>query len=92
MVALANIVVGPIIFALILGFIIGSRINMDVENSFKFTLSGIIALILLAFLMSRAMGQLPFYGDLPISTSFLGALIGIFIGSAVLGGRAKGDH
>jgi energy-converting hydrogenase B subunit J len=42
--------------------------------------------------MSYGLGQFPVYNDLPIATTFLGAVIGVLIGSALLGGRAKGDH
>ena len=90
--ALANLVIGPIIVAIIFGFIVGSRIHMNLDNSFKFTISGIIALIIGAIIMSYGLGQFPTYNDLPIATAFLGAIIGILIGSALLGGRAKGDH
>ena len=90
--SLANIVIGPIIIALIFGFIVGSRIHLNVDNSFKFTLSGIIALIVGAIIMAYGIGQFPVYPDVRIATTFLGALFGVLIGSAVLGGRAKGDH
>lgn len=90
--ALANLVIGPIIIAIIFGFIVGSRIHLNMENSFKFTISAIIALIIGAIIMSYGLGQFPVYTDLPIATTFLAAVIGILIGSALLGGRAKGDH
>ena len=88
----ANIVIGPVIIAVIFGFIVGTRINMDMENNFKFTLGGIIALIMGTIIMSFDIGQFPVYVDLPWATAFLGAFLGILIGSALLGGRAKGDH
>ena len=86
------IVIGPIIIAIIFGFIVGSRIHLDVDNSFKFTLGGIIAIIIGAIIMSYGIGQFPTYNDLRMATTFLGAFFGVLIGSAVLGGRAKGDH
>ena len=79
--SIANIVIGPIIIAIIFGFIVGSRVHLNLDNSFKFTASGILALIIGALIM-----------DVPIATTFLGAVIGVLIGSALLGGRAKGDH
>ena len=42
--------------------------------------------------MAYGLGQYPTYDDLPIATAFLSAIIGILLGSALLGGRAKGDH
>lgn len=92
MMSLANIVIGPIIVGFIFSFIVGSRIHLDLDNSFKFTISGIIALVIGAIIMSYGLGQYPTYNDLPIATTFLAAIIGILIGSALLGGRAKGDH
>ena len=89
---MSAIVIGPIIIAIVFGFIVGSRIHLDLDNSFKFTLSGIIALIVGAVIMSYGLGQFPFYNDLPVAAPFLAAIIGIFIGSTLLGGRAKGDH
>ena len=87
-----NLIIGPIIVALIFGFIVGTRIHMKMENSFTFTISGIVALILGAIIMSYCLGQFPVYDDLPIATAFLAAIIGLLLGSALLGGRAKGDH
>ena len=92
MVSLASLVIGPIIVAIIFGFVVGSRIHLNLENSFTFTLSGIIALIIGVIIMAYGLGQYPTYDDLPIATAFLSAIIGIFLGSALLGGRAKGDH
>ena len=90
--SLANIVIGPIIIALIFGFIVGTRLHLKEENSFKFTAGAIIALIVGGFIMAYGVGQFPFYDDLPVAAPFLAAIVGILIGSALLGGRAKGDH
>lgn len=92
MFVISNLLIGPIIISVILGFVLGSRIHLDEKNSFKFTASGIIALIIGALIVSFGIGQFPYYNDLPIATTFLGALFGLLIGSALLGGRAKGDH
>lgn len=92
MAALANIVIGPIVIALIFGFIVGTRLHLKEENSFKFTAGAIVALIVGAILMAYDIGQFAPYQDLPISTVFLATIFGVLIGSALLGGRAKGDH
>ena len=42
--------------------------------------------------MAYDIGQFATYQDLPIATVFLATIFGVFIGSALLGGRAKGDH
>ena len=89
---LPNLVVGPVIIALIFGFIVGSRIHLKLKNSFTFTAGGIIGLLIIAVIMSYGLGQYPVYNDLPIATAFMSAIVGILFGSALLGGRAKGDH
>ena len=90
--SIANIVIGPVIIAIIFGFIVGSRVHLNLDNSFKFKASGHLDLIIGVLIMSYGLGQFPVYNDLPIATTFLGAVIGVLIGSALLGGRAKGDH
>ena len=90
--SLANIVIGPIIIAFIFGFIVGSRLHLSEENSFKFTAGAIVALIVGGFIMAYDIGQFAPYKDLPIATVFLATIFGVLIGGALLGGRAKGDH
>lgn len=92
MMSLANIVIGPIVIALIFGFIIGTRLHLKEENNFKFTAGAIVALIVGGLIMAYDIGQYANYQDLPIATVFIAAIIGVLIGSALLGGRAKGDH
>ena len=92
MLALSNIVIGPIIIALIFGFIVGTRLHLNEENSFTFTAGAIVALIVGGFIMAYDIGQFATYQDLPIATVFLATIFGVLIGGALLGGRAKGDH
>ena len=84
------LVIGPMIVAVLFGFVVGSRIHLKLENSFSFTLSAIIALLIFAIFMSWDLGQFPFYNDLSIATAFLSAIVGILLGSALLGNRAQG--
>ena len=88
---IASISFGPIIIALIFGFIIGTRLHLNEENSFKFTVGAIIALIVGGFLMAYDIGHFIFQ-DMPIAIEFFAAILGVLIGGALLGGRAKGDH
>ncbi len=69
MMSFANIVIGPIIIALIFGFIIGTRLHLKEENSFKFTAGAIVALIVGGFIMAYDIGQFAYYQDLPIATT-----------------------
>ena len=73
---------GPIIFGLILGLIIGSQIKLNVGDA-KFTLGSFVVIFIAGILVAWQSGPYPFYTDLPISTAFLSALIGIFVGKLI---------
>ena len=88
---LANISFGPIIIAFIFGFVVGTRLHLNEENSFKFTAGAIIALIVGAFIMAYDIGHF-ILNDMPIAIEFLAAIFGVLVGGALMGGRAKGDH
>ena len=81
------IILGPIIFALILGLVIESQIKLNVSDA-KFTLGSFVLILIAGIIMSWQLGNYPFYTDLPISTAFLSALIGIFVGK-LLFARSK---
>ena len=70
---------GPIIFGFILGLVIGFQIKTDVSDA-KFTLASFAAILIAGIVVAWQLGNYPFYTDLPISTAFLSALIGIFVG------------
>ena len=78
---------GPIIFGLILGLIIGSQIRLNVNDT-HFTLGAFIVILIAGIIVAWQSGNYPFYTDLPISTAFLSALIGIFVGK-LLFARSK---
>ena len=78
---------GPVIFGLILGLIIGSQIKLDIGGA-KFTLASFVVIFIAGIIMAWQIGNFPFYTDLPISTAFLSALIGIFVGK-LLFARSK---
>ncbi len=73
---------GPIIFGLILGLIIGSQIRLNVSDA-KFTLGSFVIILIAGIIVAWQSGNYPFYTDLPISTAFLSALIGIFVGKLI---------
>ena len=70
---------GPIIFGLILGIVIGSQIKLNHVDA-KFTRASFIIILIAGIIVAWQSGNYPFYTDLPISTAFLSALIGIFVG------------
>ena len=74
--------IGPIIFGLILGLIIGSQIRLNVNDT-HFTLGAFIIILIAGIIVAWQSGNYPFYTDLPVSTAFLSALIGIFVGKLI---------
>jgi energy-converting hydrogenase B subunit J len=78
---------GPIIFGLILGIIIGSQIKLA-NTDVKFTLGAFVVIFIAGIIVAWQSGNYPFYTDLPISTAFLSAMIGIFVGK-LLFARSK---
>ena len=73
---------GPIIFGLIFGLIIGSQLKLNVSDA-KFTLGSFIVILIAGIITAWQLGNYPFYTELPISTAFLSALIGIFVGKLI---------
>ena len=73
---------GPIIFGLILGLIIGSQIKLN-NNDTQFTLGAFVIVLIAGIIVAWQSGNFPFYTDLPVSTAFLSALIGIFVGKLI---------
>jgi energy-converting hydrogenase B subunit J len=73
---------GPIIFGLIFGLIIGSQLKLNVGDT-RFTLGSFVVILIAGIIMAWQLGNFPFYTDLPISTAFLSALIGIFVGKLI---------
>lgn len=73
---------GPVIFGIILGLIIGSQIKLNVNDT-HFTLGAFIIIIIAGIIVAWQSGNFPFYTDLPLSTAFLSALIGIFVGKLI---------
>ena len=78
---------GPIIFGLILGLVIGSQIKIG-RSDMHFTLGAFVVILIEGIIVAWQSGNYPFYTDLPISTAFLSALIGIFVGK-LLFARSK---
>lgn len=74
------LVLGPIIFGLIIGLIVGSLFK---SSSYKFPLSAFIVIIISGILMAWQLGQFDFYNDVPISTGFVSGMIGLLIGNII---------
>ena len=74
------LVLGPIIFGFILGLILGSQIKKNPKSDINFTLASFVVILIAGVVMAWQLGQFPFYNDVPISTGFLSALIGVLVG------------
>lgn len=73
------IAIGPIVFGLILGVIIGSQIKTDNISDTSFTASSYVIIIIAALMMAWQLGEFPYYEYIPLSTGFVSALIGILL-------------
>ncbi len=77
------IVIGPIIFGFLIGFIIGTRFKTSGKTNINLTASAIILLLLFTVLIAWQLGQFPYYNDLPMATGFISAFIGLILGNLI---------
>ena len=77
------IVIGPIIFGLILGLIIGSQIKTGNIRDTSFKTSSYIVIIIAALIMAWQLGEFPFYDFVPLSSAFVSALIGVLLSKLI---------
>lgn len=71
--------VGPIIFGLLLGIIIGSQIKTGNISDTSFRTSSYVIIIIAGLIMAWQLGEFPFYDYFPLSTAFASALIGVLL-------------
>ncbi|MBR5954219.1 MAG: energy-converting hydrogenase B subunit J [Methanobrevibacter sp.] len=71
--------IGPIVFGLIFGLIVGSQIKTGNISDTSFTASSYVIIIIAALIMAWQLGEFPFYDYVPLSTGFASALIGILL-------------
>lgn len=74
------LVLGPVLFGFILGLVLGSQIKKNPKSDVNFTMASFVVIIIAGIVTAWQLGQYPFYDDVPISTGFLSALIGLLIG------------
>ncbi|WP_409200406.1 energy-converting hydrogenase B subunit J [Methanobrevibacter sp. DSM 116169] len=70
---------GPVIIALIIGFIIGTRF----KNNNIYTLSSFLVIFILAILFAKGIGQFPYYDDYSIATTLIAAAVGLLAGKFI---------
>lgn len=74
------LVLGPIIFGFLLGLVLGSQVRTNPKNDIKFTIGSFVVIVIAGVVAAWQLGQFPFYNDVPISTAFVFALVGILVG------------
>ena len=79
-----TIILGPIIFGLLLGIVIGSQIKFKFADT-RFTLASVAIIFIVGIIVAWQSGNYPFHNDFPVSTAFLSALIGIIVSSLLFG-------
>ncbi|WP_296798526.1 energy-converting hydrogenase B subunit J [uncultured Methanobrevibacter sp.] len=77
------IAIGPIIFGLILGLIIGSQIKTGNISDTSFKTSSYVVIIIAALIMAWQLGEFPFYDYFPLSSAFASALIGVLLSKLI---------
>ena len=71
--------IGPIVFGLIFGLIVGSQIKTGNISDTSFKASSYVVIIIAALIMAWQLGEFPFYDYSPLSSGFIFALIGILL-------------
>lgn len=64
---------GPVIFGFLIGFVVGIRVRNT--SSINLTIGSYVIIFLVALIIAWQSGPYPFFDDVPISTSFLSALL-----------------
>jgi len=85
-----NFYLGPIIIGFLLGFILGTRIQISSKSKLKFDAEIYAIVLITAIIVAYYLGPFPYYIDVPIASGFVSAIIGILIGK-LLFGKEKND-
>ncbi|BBL62355.1 hypothetical protein MARBORIA2_06720 [Methanobrevibacter arboriphilus] len=72
---------GPVIFGFLIGFVVGIRVRNT--SSINLTIGSYVIIFLVALIIAWQSGPYPFFDDVPISTSFLSAAIGLIVGNVI---------
>lgn len=80
---------GPVIFGLIIGFLVGAIMHKTPTNGIKLNTSSWIAIIIGGILVAYWLGTFPYYGGLQLGPGFVSSIIGAIIGRALLGTKSK---
>ena len=70
---------GPMLIALLIGFVIGTRF----KNLQNFTLLSFVFMIIVVLLYAGMYGQYPYYDDFSFSSTIISGIVGLFIGKLI---------
>lgn len=76
------IYIWPIIFALIIGLILGTCIKYKPDNPIQFNIGSFIVIMVAGLYMAWQLGSYPYYSNV-ISYPFMGALVGLILGNLI---------
>ena len=76
---LSNYLYYPSILAFLFGVLIGAKYRYKIKNIFGY--------LILAVVVAYFLKAFPYYDLLPLSCSYLSAVIGIIIGNRLFGGK-----
>ncbi|RAP50161.1 MAG: hypothetical protein BZ133_06065 [Methanosphaera sp. SHI613] len=80
---------GPALFALIMGVIVGAIMHKTPTNGIKLNTSSWIAIIIGAIIVAWWLGTFPYYGGLQLGPGFVMSIIGAIIGRTLLGTKSN---
>ena len=81
--------IGPVTIGFLLGFILGTRVQISSQSKLKFDTEVYVIVLIAAIIVAYYLGPFPYYEDVPLASGFVSAIIGLIIGK-LLFGRDKG--
>ncbi|KZX14002.1 energy-converting hydrogenase B subunit J [Methanobrevibacter filiformis] len=85
MIYLGPLIIGPILFGFIIGFVLGIAMKNNPKSEINFNVSSFVVILIVAIVIAWQLGSYPYYTDLPIATGFISGVIGIIIGKLIFG-------
>ena len=80
---------GPTLFGLIMGLIVGAIMHKTPTNGIKLNTSSWIAIIIGAIIVAWWLGTFPYYYGLKFGPGFVISIIGAIIGRTLLGTKSN---
>ncbi|MBO7718742.1 MAG: hypothetical protein J6S29_01170 [Methanosphaera sp.] len=80
---------GPTLFGLIMGLIVGAIMHKTPTNGIKLNTSSWIAIVIGAIIVAWWLGTFPYYSGLQFGPGFVISIIGAIIGRTLLGTKSN---